>query len=319
MNEVLNKLLESELLTDESKKELEEAFTATLHDAIEEAVDVARNEVIAQTKVELHEQYAQQKELLIDALESKVNEYLVAEIAQLKEDIKSFRDLEAEKAIELAKEKAALSEQLKADMVQLVEKLDRFLDVRIANEFEELRSDIQEAKKLDFGRRIIEAFSHEYRKYFVDATATEKELVEAKACLDDLNKKYKSVKKEKAGLTRKIKMESILAPLKGSQKDLMESILSSVATEKLEESYKLYIKRVLKETAPVSESKKEDVKVDSLNEDTFAKLDSIFESADHKVITGDSVETIVESQVTHTSPADDLKMQMMRLAGIGSY
>ena len=33
-----------------------------------------------QTKVELHEQYAQQKELLIDAVEAKVNDYLLAEI-----------------------------------------------------------------------------------------------------------------------------------------------------------------------------------------------------------------------------------------------
>ena len=308
MNEVLKKLLESELLTDESRKELEDAFATSINEAIAAAVEEARNDTIAQTKVELHEQYAQQKELLIDAVEAKVNDYLLAEITQLKEDIKRFRDLEAEKAVELAKEKASLRERLKADMSTLVEKIDRFLEVKVASEFEELRSDIMEARKANFGMKVFESFLPEYRKYFVDATATERELTEANVKLDMLNKKYKNVKKEKEGLFRKIKLENVLAPLTGSQKDLMESILSSVPTERLEESYKLYIKRVIKETAaPVSKKTK-----------IVEHIEPKFDDEQTFIVTGDKDEIIVENYDPEKAAVDQMKLSMMRLAGIGS-
>lgn len=311
MNEILEKLLNSEILNDESKKELEEAFKSTLDEAVAKAVAEAKEETSAQTKIELHEQFAQQKELLIDAVESKVNDFLLSEMDSLKGDIKAFRDLEAEKAIELAKEKTKLAERLQKDMGQLVEKLDTFLEMRISTEFKTLKSDIFEAKKLGFGKKIFEAFLPEYRKYFVDPNETEAELNEAKIKLDRLNSKYKNVRKEKEALYRKVKLESVLTPLSGRHRDLMESILSSVQTEKLEEAYKLYINKVLKESngAPAAKAITESAKPKKTTKTTAAA--PVQESF---VVTGDQ-----ESQVVSEAVVDELadtKTYFMKLAGI---
>lgn len=304
MNEILEKLLNSEILNDESKKELEEAFKTTLDEAVAVAVAEAKEETSAQTKIELHEQFAQQKELLIDAVESKVNDFLLQEMATLKADIKSFRDLEAEKAIEIAKEKTKLGERLAKDMTKLVNKLDTFLEMRITSEFDVLKEDILEAKKLEFGKKIFEAFLPEYRKYFVDPNETEAALNEAKIKIDKLSSKYKNVKKEKEALYRKVKLEGVLSPLTGRHRDLMESILSSVGTEKLEDAYKLYINKVLKEST--------DKPTKVIKESAAPAQEApVTETV---VITGDD-----ETHVVTEAVVDDLadtKSYFMKLAGI---
>lgn len=307
MNEILKKLLESELLSEESKQELTDAFQAQLNEAIEEAKSAAA----AETKVELHEQFAQQKEQLVEAVDRTVNEFIVAEFAALKDDIKAFRDLEAEKAIELAKEKTKLGKTLKEDMATLVKQLDKFLEERFAVEFQDIRDDIIKAKEADFGREVFEAFLPTYRKYFVNPTKTETDLSEAKIKLGKLNKKYKNVKQEKDALYRRIRVESVLAPLTGSNRDLMGSILSSVATEKLEEAYKQYLPRVLKESVDKTKTVVTEG-VQGLGDDHLVSktvdIDNAF------VVSGDTEQRIDESADQPTT----LASQFARLAGITS-
>lgn len=307
MNEILKKLLESELLSEESKQELTDAFQAQLNEAIEEAKSAAA----AETKVELHEQFAQQKEQLVEAVDRTVNEFIVAEFAALKDDIKAFRDLEAEKAIELAKEKTKLGKTLKEDMATLVKQLDKFLEERFAVEFQDIRDDIIKAKEADFGREVFEAFLPTYRKYFVNPTKTETDLSEAKIKLGKLNKKYKNVKQEKDALYRRIRVESVLAPLTGSNRDLMGSILSSVATEKLEEAYKQYLPRVLKESVDKTKTVVTEG-VQGLGDDHLVSktvdIDNAF------VVSGDTEQRINESVDQPTT----LASQFARLAGITS-
>jgi hypothetical protein len=309
MNEILQKLLETDLLTEDSKKELTEAFESHIADVVEEAKTAA----IADTKIELHEQFTQQKEQLIEAIDSKVNEFMIAEIEALKEDIKAFRDLEAEKLVEIAKEKKKLGKTLKEDMAKLVKKIDTFLEMRLAEEFKEIKADLKEAKKADFGRTVFEAFLPEFRKYFVDPTSTERELTEMKVKVSDLTKKFKNVKKEKDSLYRKIKVESVLSPLTGASRDVMESILSSVATEKLEEAYKLYLPRVLKESV-IPESEKSGDQPSIIKESMVHHSDLPFAKSNFK--SGD--EFVVEStiptqeQVVHPS----MIQEMTKLAGI---
>lgn len=306
MNEILKKLLESEILSDDSKQELTEAFDAHIAEIVEET----KANAIADVKVELHEQFAREKDQLIEAVDKTINEFIIAEFAALKDDIKAFRDLEAEKAIELAKEKRQLGKTLKEDMSKLVAKLDSFLEERFAAEFKEMRTDLMEAKKADVGRRMVEAFAHEYRKYCVNPNEVERELNEAKVKLNTLSKKYKNVKKQKEDLYRKVRVESVLAPLSGTKRDLMDSILSSVATEKLEEAYKLYLPRVLKDGTTVTES------VDSttmINEAINSINDKLVSESSH-IVTGDTqVQRIDEGTEQHPST---LIGEFTRLAGI---
>ena len=307
MNELLKKLLEAEILSEDSKKELEEAFQTQLNEVIE----ATKAETAEQVRVELSEQWVKDKEDLIEAIDAKVNDFLAKEAAELHEDISSFRDLEAEHAVKLTEAKQALAAQLEEDMAQLVEKLDGFLEMRLKNEFNELRADLHEAKKLDFGRKIFESFLPEYRKYFVDASETEQELQEAKIKIDTLNKKYKNVKSEKDSLFRKVKLENVLSPLAGRQRDIMETILSSVATDKLEESYKKYIGRVIKEGENISESaeKTEDVKA---TKPTLTESVTVKEAV---LKTGDTT-VLVENHDDSGSASAQTASYYKRLAGI---
>lgn len=308
MNEILKKLLESEILTEASKTELEDAFKITLEEAVTQAVEEAKSETIAQTKLELHEQYTKQKEMLIEAIDAKVNDFLISEMKTLKQDIKDFRDLEAEAGVKLAEEKKQLGKQLKEDMATLVGKLNSFLEARIYAEFSEIKADLQEAKKLDFGRQIFEAFLPEYRKNFVDATKTETELHEAKCKLDTLNKKYKNIKKEKEDLYRKVKLKEVLSPLSGRQKDIMESILMSYETSRLEEAYKMFINKVLKESVD-TDTKKDTV----LSESAAPKKDYDFETV---IITGDTQPSTIVESVDDDKLSNSIAYDFMRLAGL---
>lgn len=304
MNEILKKLLESEILTEDSKKELDDAFQSTIDAAVTKAVEEAKESTISATKMQLHEQYAQNKELLIEAVDSKVNEFLINEMSALKKDIKDFRDLEAEYGVKLSESKKALQKTLKEDFKKVLTKMNSFLESRLQAEFDEIKHDINESKKHQFGRKIFEAFLPEYRKHFVDANETEAELFEAKQKLDKLNKKYKNMKRDNEELYRKVKLKEVLSPLSGRQKDIMESILQGYPTERLEESYKVFISKVLKESTEPSDV------VDSkkvLTEST--KLKNI----ETTLLTGD--EMITES---HQQPSEGstMKSEILRLAGL---
>lgn len=134
MDEILEKMLSTDILSDETKNELMEAFKAELAAAKEVA--------IAEAKVEFAEKFAEDKARLVEALDTKVTAMLQDEVTELKEDIERFRDLEAEFAARLVEEKEALGLQVKADMAQLVETLDVFLEERLTAEVVELKESI---------------------------------------------------------------------------------------------------------------------------------------------------------------------------------
>jgi hypothetical protein len=169
MNELLQKLLEAEVLTDETKTELEEAFKAQL----DEAITAAKEDAAADVRAELTEEWVRERDALVDAIDSKVGDFLQDEVAELKEDIEKFRDLEAEYAEKLVEAKAAMGDELKTDLVELVEKIDAFLEIRLAAEIEELREDIDEVRKNEFGRKIFEAFADEFLNQHQDEEAAE--------------------------------------------------------------------------------------------------------------------------------------------------
>ena len=306
MDELLKKLLEAEILSEESKKELETAFQTRLDETIENV----KAETELQVRADLSAQWVSERESLIEAIEAKMNDFAAQEMKEIHEDIDRFRDLEAEYAVKLTEAKKDLSEQLESDLGELIDKLDTFLEMRLATEFDDLREDLQETRKLEFGRKIFEAFLPEYRKHFVDASATERELREAKAKIGKLEGKYNNVKKAKDDLFRKVKMEKVLQPLKGSQREVMETILANVETDKLEEGYTRFIGRVLKE-------QKTETKVNSKKPITESKQSEVKPNeATHSFKTGDvsfGKEMMTES---YDNAANSLANEYRKLAGI---
>lgn len=245
MNELLQKLLEADVLSEETKAELETAFQTKLDEAITAAKDSAAADVTAQ----LTEEWVKERDQLVEAVDSKVTEFLADEMSEIKEDIERFRDLEAEHAEKLVEAKSEMADELKTDLGELVEKIDAFLEIRLNSEMDELREDLEVVKKNDMGRRIFEAFQTEFLSSFADEDSARASMSEMETRLADAQSALAESTRQKEELERSIKLEGILAPLAGKQREIMETILKNVGTDQLEEGFKTFIGRVIREDA----------------------------------------------------------------------
>lgn len=310
MEEVLQKLLEAEILSIDTKKDLEDAFQSKLTEAIEEVKTITEAEV----KVKLSEQWVVERDALIEAIDVKVTDFLNDEFVELKEDINRFRDLEVEYAEKLTEAKSEMAEELQGDMVQLVEKLDTFLEIRLVSELSELREDIQEQKENVFGRKIFEAVSKEFENSYAKDGDLSNTLSETKDRLLDTEKALKESDAKLAKVERLTKLDEVLKPLDGRKREVMEAILVNVVTDQLGEAYNTFIDRVLKET--VDANNDDIVEVETVNENnTEFKKRTIPENL--KVITGDNVQKLSEETKLETNQlSEEAKIKLRKLAGI---
>lgn len=252
MEEILQKMLTSELLSEETKTEISEAWA----EAVEAKTVELREEVALEVRAELAEQFVVAREALVEKVDAFVSEQLAKEMLDLKGDIERFRDLEAEFAGKLVEEKKRLAEDVEHEIEELVDKLDSFLDHRLNEEFSEMKEDLEVVKQNDFGRRVFESFVNEYAKSYVDEQSIQSQLTIAESKLSDAEKRMQELEKEKFSLIREQKMQEVLKPLSGSKREQMSFVLQNVETEKLDEAYGIFIGRILKEekvTAPVVE------------------------------------------------------------------
>jgi len=209
-----------------------------------------------------------------------------------------------------------MAEELKGDLAELVEKLDSFLEIRLRAEIEELTEDIDRVKKDEFGRKIYNAVQEEFRANFADDESLEGTLRETEKRLDDATEALEDTERKLAAKERKEKLDDVLSPLSGQQKDVMEAILKNVDTEQLEEGYKTFIGRVLKETEE-DKSEKEDTTVlaEGASEDEEKEL---LENATVK--TGDNEDVIAENdqQLSENEKklSDETRARIQRQAGI---
>lgn len=263
MNELLKKLLAAEVLTEDTKQELEAAFKTQL----DEAINSARAEAQATVTAELNEQWITEREILIEALDAKLTEALTSELEELRESIESYRDLEVEHEEKLVEAKAEMATVLKKDIAQLIETLDTFLEVRLTSELEELRESIDDARKNEFGKHVFEAFVSEFKKHYAGDDSVEAKLNEAEQRLEDTQAALMEAEEKAAKLERTAKLEKVLAPLSGRTREVMEAILKNVDTPMLEDAYKTYVGRVLKETS----APKVDVKASEKEEKVLAE------------------------------------------------
>lgn len=250
MEEILKKLLESELLSEDVKVELKTQWQESVT-ALKESF---REEALLEVRSELSEQWVEERDALIESLEKFTGEKLDAEIAELKEDIERFRDLEAEFAGKLVEEKQVLANKLAEELDALTNHIDDFFEVRLAEEFSELQEDIRLVRENDFGRRMFESFVGEFNKSFVDEASVQRKLSIAEDKLKDANRLAAKLEESVASMTRDKKMEDVLSNLSGSKREQMSFILSNVETKKLDEAYKMFIGRVLKEEAQTADT-----------------------------------------------------------------
>lgn len=329
MKEILDKLLATDVLSEEARNELTTAIQA----AFDEAVAVKVNEHNAtkdaevealkeQLTVEYATSFAADREALIEAVDTKVEEMLKEELNELADSISDFRDLEVEYAAKLVEEKTALAEAVEADMAKLVERLDTFLELRLSEEFTELRESIEEVKKVNIGRKLFEAALAEVKQYVnvdsdVDNLTTQ--LEEAKAELAKRDEALTEAQKQIGAAERKEKMEEVLSSLQNRPREIMEAILKPVPTDKLQETYEKFIGRVLHESVTNNSSEKESansaveapVLAEGENSGDAAKVEKIAEAT--TVVTGDTDDS---SEVPAVKQLSESAKVLQRLAGI---
>lgn len=298
MDEILKKLLESDLLSEETKAEISEQFTTV----VEEFLAEERSKLEVEIQSKLTEEFVSARDELAETIDTKIDEFLASELSELTEDINKFRDLEVEYAEKLIEEKEKLAQLLGEQINQLVDKLDVFLEVRLDEEMSELKEDIEDVKKLEFGRKIFEAVEIEFKKFRKeDLTNVESELAEALDKLSDAESRLIDIEQARIMESRNSKLEELLSALSGNAREQMKIILSNVSTEKLEESYNVYIGRVLKE---VVDTKKE-VKAKRITEDKIVTEKSgVFFSGNDDVI------------VENEKPNDAQLSRIRKLAGL---
>ena len=247
MDEILQKLLESELLSEDVKAEISQKWKLVVEAKMAELKESSLLEV----RAELAEQWTKERDALVESLEKFVDVQITEELNELKSDIERFRDLEAEYAEKTVSMKAEMSEKVQEDLDQLVDKIDAFFEVRLSEEFDELKEDIEIVKQNHFGRQIFEAFVGEFSKSFVDEESVQAQLSITESKLEQASKKIAMLEAGQSKMVRESKMADVLKPLSGAKREQMAFILNTVDTEKLEETYSQFIGRVLKESAPV--------------------------------------------------------------------
>ena len=321
MTQSIEKLLSSEVLSEEAKSAITEAWDAKLKSI--------REEVTAELREEFADRYDNDKSQIVEAMDAmlqdainkeleefqsdkkklredriaykkairehseRLEEFITAglekEIAELKEDRtqtgKNFEKLEEfvmhklteeinefhtdkqalnEQRVKLAREGKKLIAETKASFIKkAATKVESLLESTLNKEITALKEDIQTAKENNFGRKLYETFATEFMTSVLNegtqVAKLNRKLNETKAKIQEkerllaekdtmLKESERKTRVLKDMGTRKQKLNEMLGPLGKEQRQVMESLLESVKTDRLEQAYEKFLPSVLNET-----------------------------------------------------------------------
>jgi len=206
-------------------------------------------------RISMNEQTANR----INKLEGFVLEQLNKEIGELNEDKQALVDA---KVRLIAESKSKLDETKKAFIARASKLVESTIDSQIRSELTHLKDDIKEARNNMFGRRLFEAFSAEFmtsylsegsevRKLQGQLNESAQALVQAEKILNEKNELIQtSARKAKLAEERATRIQiknELLSPLSKEKKNVMESLLETVKTDRLKEAFDKYLPTVLNE------------------------------------------------------------------------
>ena len=318
MLDAFKQLVESGVMTEETKSVVEAAFTTKIQEN--------REQVTAELREEFAQKYAHDKGVMVEAIDKMLSDRLVAEMTELHEDKKALAEAKVQyqqriaedaKKLEgfvikqLGRELAefqgdrkkvsenfakleqfvvhALSKEIsefaadKKDLAETKVKLvreakNKFAEIKqsfiqrsakvventvtrkLTSEIKQLKEDIDGARNNDFGRKIYEAFAQEFAGSFLnEKSETSKllkiidkknqELAEAQQVVAEKAQLVESTQREirvtKDLMERKAVMNELLGPLDASKREIMNDLLESVQTKKLNEAFDKYLPAVM--------------------------------------------------------------------------
>jgi len=198
----------------------------------------------------------------VTLVESVVEERVKEEIREFSESRRLYNRRNA-KALREAQARSDRDREAFAKRGAIV--LETLVEKMLRPHLAQLHEDINEAKKLDFGRRIMEAFEAEFTaKHFKankmfralskKTAGLQKQLAEARSSaarqVAEANEAAAAAKKQSAKLVESIerskKMNACLASLTGEPRKQMRTLLEGVATKNIEKTFKQFLPEVVK-------------------------------------------------------------------------
>lgn len=193
-------------------------------------------------------------------LENFVTENLSQEISEFQED---KQDLVATKVRLVAEAKDKFAELKRNFITRSGEAISEAVDNTLRAEIGQLKEDIAEAQKNNFGRKLFEAFASEFSATHLNENAEmrklknqldeiQQSLVEAKKAAKQQTAIAESKDAEIAAINESIArnttLNELLAPLSKDKARVMSDLLESVATSKLKTSFEKYLPAVMNGT-----------------------------------------------------------------------
>lgn len=254
----------------------------------------------------------------INKLEGFVLEQLNKEIGELNEDKAALVDA---KVRLVAESKAKLDETKKAFIARASKLVESTIEAQIRGELTQLKEDIQEARNNMFGRRLFEAFQAEFmtsylsegsevRKLQGQLNESAQALAQAEKILNEKNDIIQATaRKAKLAEERATRVQiknELLSPLSKEKRNVMESLLDTVKTDKLKEAFDKYLPTVLNEG------------MRSANQGRRTLSETAAEPKKTVAVTGNRVNPLAESARAEEVPAlsNEARAELRRLAGI---
>jgi hypothetical protein len=249
----------------EEKAKIAEDRATTLAKLNEQAAKFDRflTHVLSKELKEFRDDRTATKTALVK-LEGFVAESLTKEIKEFEED---KQELIATKVKLVAEAKDKFVSLKKDFITRSGQAISEAVDQTLRAEISQLKEDIADAQKNNFGRKLFEAFASEYgathlnenaeiRKLKTELDVMQHTLEEANKLADDKNAIVESKNKEIAAITESVarnnSLNQLLAPLSKDKARLMSSLLESVATAKLKSSFDKYLPAVMNGSASKS-------------------------------------------------------------------
>lgn len=227
--------------------------------AIKENSRMVQKFIAEQLKKEISELHEDQRlnQKRFKHLENFVVESLAKEITEFDIDKREL----VETKVKLVKTARKELNQMKENFVKRsAQTVSETVSKALTHELTQLKEDVEQARKNDFGRKLFEAFSNEYAASYLNEKSEIGRLLKLVKNKDDQLKESKQLAEKATRLAesqqrehRRMIMESkrkgtideLVNPLNPEQKRLMKDLLESVQTDRLKSAFDRYLPTVI--------------------------------------------------------------------------
>jgi hypothetical protein len=193
--------------------------------------------------------------------QQKLEQFVVHALAREIKEFAQDKQAVVEAKVKLVAEGRKQLEALKSRFVaESAKKLNTVVTSHLKGEMSQLKEDIKVARENNFGRRLFEAFAGEFsvthlneksetRKLVAKLAEKESQLAEAKQQVNQTAKLVESKEREvrviKESVQREKAMGQLLSTLNEEKAAVMQNLLESVQTTKLQAAFDKYLPAVL--------------------------------------------------------------------------